>query len=97
MAQNVKIQEKELEAKIEQYLTLKNTLDTIAKEADKLKEELKKIAELNPAETVTAGVHSITITHATRETINAKEFKEAHPRLAAKFTKVTPYSTVKIK
>lgn len=86
-----------IESRIQEYLELKAQADAFAKQADIIKEELKRIAEATPAQTVVVGAHSIVISHATRETINAKEFREAHPRLAAKFTKVTTYSTVKIK
>lgn len=86
-----------IESRIQEYLELKAQADAFAKQADIIKEELKRIAEATPAKTVVVGAHSITITQATRESINTKEFKEAHPRLAAKFTKVTTYSTVKIR
>ena len=98
MAKNTNIPDaKALEARIEEYLELKAQADAFTKQADIIKEELKKIAEATTAQTVVVGAHSITITQATRESINTKEFKEAHPRLAAKFTKQTTYSTVRIK
>jgi hypothetical protein len=91
------ITKKNLEAKIEEYLKLKAEADAAAKKADAIKAELKAIAAAEPSKTVTAGIHSVTITEAVRKSINVEEFKAAHPRLAVKFTKETPYSTVKIK
>lgn len=88
---------KNLEARIEEYLKLKAEADAAAKKADAIKAELKALAAAEPAKTVTAGIHSVSITEATRKSINVEEFRAAHPRLAAKFTKETPYSTVKIR
>lgn len=91
------VTKKNLKEKIVEYLKLKAEADALAKEADAIKAELKAFAAAEPSKTVTAGVHSVTITEAVRRSINAEEFRAAHPRLAAKFTKETPYSTVKIK
>lgn len=88
---------KALTEKIEKYLELKAQADAITEQADAIKEELKALAAAEESRTLTAGTHSVTLSEASRSTINAKEFAAAHPRLAAKFTKVTTYTTVKIK
>ena len=91
------ITKKNLEAKIEEYLKLKAEADAAAKKADAIKAELKAIAAAEPSKTVTDGIHSVSITETVRKSINVEEFKAAHPKLAVKFTKETPYSTVRIK
>ena len=64
---------------------------------DALKAELKELANGTEARTYVAGDHSVSITTATRKSVDAKALAAAHPKIAAKFTKETPYDTVRIK
>ena len=96
-----KITEAEAETKIERYLELQALIKEASKEADALKAELKELANgteaRTEARTYVAGDHSVSITTATRKSVDAKALAEAHPQIAAKFTKETPYDTVRIK
>lgn len=92
-----KITKAEAETKIERYLELQALIKEASKEADALKSELKKLANSTEARTYVAGDHSVSITTTTRQSVDAKALAEAHPKIAAKFTKETTYSTVRIK
>ena len=92
-----KITKAQAATKIEEYLNLQAVIKAATKEADALKAELKELAEGTEARTYVAGDHSVSITTATRKSVDAKALAEAHPKIAAKFTKETPYDTVRIK
>lgn len=83
--------------KIEEYLNLQAVIKAATKEADTIKAELKELAEANESRTYTVEEHAITITTSTRRSVDAKALAEAHPKIAAKFTKETTYDTVRIK
>lgn len=84
-------------AKIERYLELQAAIKEASKEADALKAELKELADATEARTYVTDEHSVSITTATRKTVNAKALAEAHPKIAEKFTEYTRYDTVRIK
>jgi predicted phage-related endonuclease len=88
-----KITKAQAETKIERYLELQ----ALIKEADALKAELKELANGTEARTYVAGDHSVSITTATRNTVDAKALAAAHPKIAEKFTKTSTYDTVRIK
>jgi len=92
-----KITKAQAETKIERYLELQALIKEASKAADALKAELKELANGTEARTYVAGDHSVSITTATRKSVDAKALAEAHPKIAAKFTKETPYDTVRIK
>ena len=92
-----KITKAQAETKIERYLELQALIKEASNEADALKAELKELANGTEARTYVAGDHSVSITTATRKSVNVKALAEAHPKIAAKFTKKTPYDTVHIK
>lgn len=83
--------------KIKRYLELQAIIKEASKEADALKADLKELAEGTEARTYVAEDHSVSITTATRKSVDAKALAEAHPKIAAKFTKETIYDTVRIK
>lgn len=83
--------------KIEEYLNLQAVIKAATKEADAIKAELKELAEANESRTYTVEDHAITITTLTRKSVDAKALAEAHPKIAAKFTKEIAYDTVRIK
>lgn len=92
-----KITKEQATTKIERYLELQALIKEASKEADALKAELKELARSTEARTYVAGEHSVSITTATRKSVDAKALAEAHPKIAAKFTKETPYDTVHIR
>lgn len=92
-----KITKAQAETKIERYLELQALIKKASKEADALKAELKELANGTEARTYVAGDHSVSIITATHKNVDAKALAEAHPKIAAKFTKETPYDTVRIK
>ncbi len=92
-----KITKAQATTKIERYLELQALIKEASKEADALKAELKELANGTEARTYVAGDHSVTITTATRRSVDTKALTEAHPKIAAKFTRETPYDTVRIK
>ena len=98
MAKNDQITKNdELEAKINTYLDLVAQIKALQDDADAIKKYLTGIADATEARAIAIGAHSITIAERERSTINAKEFAADHPRLAAKYTKVTKYDVVTIK
>ena len=98
MAKNDQITKNdELEAKINTYLELAAQIKALQDDADAIKKYLTGIADATEARAIAIGAHSITIAERERSTINAKEFAADHPRLAAKYTKVTKYDVVTIK
>ena len=82
---------------IEQYLVLRAQIQELSKEADAIKDRLELEALKEESGVLTVGPHSVRVDERTRSSINVKEFTEAHPRLAAKFTKVTTFYAVTIK
>lgn len=92
-----KITKAQAETKIERYLELQALIKEASKEADALKAELKELASGTEARTYVAGDHSVSITTATRNTVDAKALAAAHPKIAEKFTKTSTYDTVRIK
>ena len=92
-----KITKAQAETKIERYLELQALIKEASKEADALKAELKEPANGTEARTYVAGDHSVSITTATRNTVDAKALAAAHPKIAEKFTKTSTYDTVRIK
>lgn len=92
-----KITKAQAATKIERYLALSAIIKEASKEADAIKAELKELAEANESRTYTVEDHAITITTSTRRSVDAKALAEAHPKIAAKFTKETTYDTVRIK
>lgn len=92
-----KITKAQAALKIEDYLNLQAVIKAATKQADAIKAELKELAEANESRTYTVEDHAVTITTATRKTVDAKALAEAHPKIAAKFTKETSYDTVRIK
>ena len=88
-----KITKAQAETKIERYLELQ----ALIKEADALKAELKELANSTEARTYVAGDHVVSITTATRNTVDAKALAAAHPKIAEKFTKTSTYDIVRIK
>lgn len=92
-----KITKAQAATKIERYLALSAIIKEASKEADAIKAELKELAEANESRTYTVEEHAITITTSTRRSVDAKALAEAHPKIAAKFTKETTYDTVRIK
>lgn len=92
-----KITKAQATTKIERYLELQALIKEFSKEADAIKAELKELANSSEARTYVADEHSVSITTATRKSVDAKALAEAHPKIAAKFTKETPYDTVHIK
>jgi predicted phage-related endonuclease len=92
-----KITKAQATTKIERYLELQALIKEASKEADALKAELKELADANESRTYTVEDHAITITTSTRRSVDAKALAEAHPKIAAKFTKETNYDTVRIK
>jgi predicted phage-related endonuclease len=91
-----KITKAQAATKIERYLALSAIIKEASKEADAIKAELKELAEANESRTYTVEEHAITITTSTRRSVDAKALAEAHPKIAAKFTKETTYDTVRI-
>lgn len=85
------------EQKITRYLELQEQIKKATEEADALKAELKARANGEESRTLVVGSHTVTVTTASRKQVNAKALAEAHPKIAAKFTKVTAYDTVRIK
>lgn len=92
-----KITKAPAETKIERYLELQALIKEASKEADALKAELKELANGTEARTYVAGDHSVSITTATRNTVDTKALAAAHPKIAEKFTKTSTYDTVRIK
>lgn len=92
-----KITKAQAETKIERYLELQALIKEASKEADALKAELKELANGTEARTYVAGEHSVSITTATRNAVDAKALAAAHPKIAEKFTKTSTYDTVRIK
>lgn len=92
-----KITKAQAETKIERYLELQAIIKEVSKEADALKAELKELAEANESRTYVVENHSVSITTATRNTVDAKALAAAHPKIAEKFTKTSTYDTVRIK
>lgn len=92
-----KITKAQAETKIERYLELQALIKEASKEADALKAELKELAEANESRTYIVDDHFVTVTTATRKSVDAKALAAAHPKIAAKFTKETQYDTVRIK
>lgn len=95
MAENNRVIE--LTEDIEQYLVLQAQIKELSTQADAIKERLKAEALKEESGIIIAGPHSVRVDERTRSSINVKEFTEAHPRLAAKFTKVSVYNVVTIK
>lgn len=95
MAENNRVIE--LTEDIEQYLVLQAKIKELSAEADAIKEKLKAEALKEQASVLVVGPHSVRVDERTRSSINVKEFTEAHPRLAAKFTRVSVYNVVTIK
>lgn len=91
-----KITKAQATTKIERYLKLQALIKQASKEADALKAELKELADGTKSRTYTADAHSVSITTATRKSVDAKALAEAHPKIAAKFTKETTYDMVRI-
>lgn len=83
--------------KIEEYLNLQAVIKAATKEADAIKAELKELAEANESRTYVVEDHVVTVTTATRNTVDAKALAAAHPKIAEKFTKTSTYDTVRIK
>ena len=92
-----KITKAQAETKIERYLELQALIKEASKEADALKAELKELAEANESRTYIVENHSVSITTATRNTVDAKALAAAHPKIAEKFTKTSTYDTGRIK
>ena len=92
-----KITKTQAATKIERYLALQAAIKEMSKEADELKAELKELAEANESRTYTVDDHAVTVTTATRNTVDAKALAAAHPKIAEKFTKKSTYDTVRIK
>lgn len=92
-----KITKAQATIKIERYLELQALIKEVSKEADALKAELKELANGTEAHTYVVEGHSVSVTTATRKSVDAKALAEAHPKIAAKFTKETSYDTVRIK
>ena len=67
-----KITKAQAETKIERYLELQALIKEASKEADALKAELKELANGTEARTYVAGDHSVSITTATRKSVDAK-------------------------
>ena len=83
--------------KIERYLALQDCIKEMSKEADTIKAELKELANANESRTYIVDDHAVTVTTATRNTVDAKALAAAHPKIAEKFTKKSTYDTVRIK
>lgn len=94
MAKITKAQAKE---KIAAYLELQAVIKAATKEADALKAELKELAEANESRTYVVEDHVVSVTTATRKSVDAKALAAAHPKIAEKFTKESTYDTVRIK
>lgn len=92
-----KISKKALEETVEQYLNIQAQIKALQTEADALKTVLKKEADAAEARSLIVGTHTVSLKTQSRSSINVKEFTEAHPRLAAKFTKVTSYDVLHVR
>lgn len=92
-----RLTKKDLTAKIEKFLELKQQIEELTKEQDAIKDALKAEASAAESRTIVLGEHSITLSERSRSSINVKEFTAAHPRLAAKFTKTTTYDVLTVK
>lgn len=92
-----KMTKRVIEAKITEYLALKEQIKELESTANAIKEALREEACKTDSKTLTAGEHSVNVVECSRQSINVKELTVAHPKIAAKFTKTTTYDTVKIK
>lgn len=92
-----KITKAQATTKIERYLEIQALIKKVSQEADAIKEELKELADSKESRKYVVDDHSVSVTTATRKSVDAKALAEAHPKIAAKFTKETTYDTVRIK
>ena len=72
-----KITKAQAAVKIERYLELQALIKEASKEADALKAELKELANGTEARTYVAEGHSVSVTTATRKSVDAKALAEA--------------------
>lgn len=92
-----KMTKKELTANVEKYIELQAQIKALTEEADALKDALKKETAATESRTLIVDNHTLSLVERTRSSISVKEFTAAHPRLAAKFTKVTSYDVFTVK
>lgn len=86
-----------VDAKIEQFLALKAQIAELTKAQDAIKAELSDLAKTYDNDKLATDNHSVSVTVCQNTTIDKKALMEAHPKLAAKFLKVTSYERVNIK
>lgn len=92
-----KISKAVLTEKVKRYLELQAQIKELQTEVDDIKSVLSEEAGKAEAYTLVLGDYSVKLSERTRSSINVKEFTAAHPRLAAKFTKVTSYNVLTVK
>lgn len=97
MAKKTPTREEILEAKINTYLELKVQFDELDAKIKTLKADLGAEALGTEARTIVVGSHSVAVVERTRNDLDVKAFREAHPRLAKKFARVTKYDVVTIR
>ena len=94
---NATAQTNNIDTKIEQFLALKAQIAELTKAQDAIKAELSDLAKTHDNDKLVTDNHSVSVTVCQNTTIDKKALMEAHPKLAAKFLKVTSYERVNIK
>jgi hypothetical protein len=82
---------------IHKYKELRDWMQQAAAEQDKIKEKLAALMQEHDAQELTdRGVPVARLTEYDLETIDAPALKEKHPKLFARFTRVTPVTRVDV-